>query len=284
MLQKLVREPLVHFLGLGALIFVGWFWLHPPEPSADEIVIDQRGLDHLVTLWKAQWKREPSPADVKAIIDRHVREEVFYREGLRLKLDRNDKIVKRRLAQKMEAVANDLGSLMKPVTDADLRRYLVEHDDLFRVPASYAFRQVLFLPAEMAQAEATLAALRKGGAIPEAMYERLGVPNAWSETPAPDLANAFGDDFPDELAKLPVGQWSGPIASGYGLHLVHLERRDAPDLPDFESVKPYVKREYEYQAQLAAEDAAFEDLARRYTIRVTARDVPGEVRSSLAYK
>ncbi|MAL27499.1 MAG: hypothetical protein CL820_16735 [Croceicoccus sp.] len=206
MMLRLAREPLVHFIALGTLIFGGWYWLHPPQPPMDEIVIDQREFDHLKTLWEAQWKREPSPQDVQAIIDRHVRKEVFYREGLRLNLDKNDEIIKRRLAQKMEAVAGDLGRLMKPATDDDLRAFLRDHPELFRVPQSYAFQQVLFLPTERRQAAATLASLRGGGSVPATSEARLGVPNVWPETTSIDLANAFGDGFPVQLAALPLGE------------------------------------------------------------------------------
>ncbi|MBT0666757.1 peptidyl-prolyl cis-trans isomerase [Novosphingobium profundi] len=283
-MKSLVREPLLHFLVLGGLIFAGWYWLHPPRPPVNEIVIDQNELDHLKMLWKAQWKRDPAPGDVQAIIDRHVREEVFYREGLKLGLDRNDEIVKRRISQKMEAVANDVGALMKPVTDADLAAFLEAHPDQFRLPPAYRFSQVLFVKGEEAKAQATLAALRAGQPIPAADAARLGVPNAWKDAPAPDLANAFGDAFPRELEGLPLGEWAGPIASGYGLHLVRLERRDAPHLPELDEVRAWVEREYEYQAQIDAEQAAFDTLLKDYSVRITAKGVPPATRTALAAK
>lgn len=283
-LNSLVREPLVHFLALGSLIFAGWFWLYPPEPPVNEIVIDEPELDHLKMLWKAQWKRDPSPSDVKAIIDRHIREEVFYREGVKLGLDRGDEIVKRRISQKMEAVANDVGALMKPVTDKDLQEYLANHPTLFRLPPAYSFQQVLFPKDEEAKAKAALAALQTGRPIAEADRSRLGVPNAWKDADAPQLANAFGDAFPTALDTLPVGQWSGPIASGYGLHLVRLEARHAGRLPSLDQIRPWVRREYEYQAQIDAEQAAFDTLLKDYTVRITAKDVPRQVRTALAAK
>lgn len=282
--NSLVREPLVHFLALGSLIFAGWFWLYPPEPPVNEIVIDEPELDHLKMLWKAQWKRDPSPRDIKAIIDRHVREEVFYREGVKLGLDRNDEIVKRRISQKMEAVANDVGALMKPVTDRDLQDYLAKHPDLFRLPPVYSFRQVLFLKGEEAKARAALATLQAGRPIAEADRSRLGVPNSWKDADAPQIANAFGDAFAGALDKLPVGRWAGPITSGYGLHLVRLDTRDAGRLPSLDQVRPWVRREYEYQAQIDAEQAAFDTLLKDYTVRITAKDVPGQVRAALAAK
>ena len=200
----------------------------------------------------------------------HVRKEVFYREGLRLNLDKNDEIIKRRLAQKTEAVAGDLSRLMKPATDDDLRAFLRDHPELFRVPQSYAFQQVLFLPTERRQAAATLASLRGGGSVPATSEARLGVPNVSPETTSIDLANAFGDGFPAQLAALPLGEWAGPVESGYGLHLIRIDRRDAAHMPDFAAVKSLVQREYEYQAQLNAEDATFQSPLANYKVRVTA--------------
>ncbi|MGE0054007.1 MAG: hypothetical protein AB7S74_07345 [Hyphomicrobium sp.] len=146
MLRQIVREPLVHFLVVGGLLFAAWSWLAPHKtagPGEDIIVIDQARLDHLKTLWKAQWKREPAPEDVAAIIDRDLRQEVFYREALRMGLDRDDEIVRTRLAQKMEAVANDLSTLMDPPTEDRLRAFQAERADLFTLPPAFAFRQVL---------------------------------------------------------------------------------------------------------------------------------------------
>ncbi|MXO61256.1 hypothetical protein GRI89_17060 [Altererythrobacter salegens] len=282
MLARLVREPLVHFIALGALIFAAWYWINPPRPPVDEIVIDQPQLDHLKALWKAEWKRDPSPDDVKAIIDRHLRKEIFYLEAMRMNLDQNDEIIKRRLAQKMEAVAGDVSRLMKPVTDDELRIYMKRRPDLFAQPQSIGFRQVLFLTSERSAALATLAALREGNPVPEAQEDRMGVPNDWGVTAGPDIANAFGDDFAAELAKVPVGKWEGPIASGYGLHLVYVDKREDAHQPSFESVRPYVQREYDYQAQRDAEQAAYDALRKRYTVRITAEGVPADVQLALA--
>ena len=150
MLKSIFREPLVHFLVLGGLLFTAWNWLAPQEnagPQAEVITLDQARLDHLQTLWTAQWKRDPSPEDLKAIIDRHLRQEVFYREALRMGLDKDDDIIRTRLAQKMEAVSSDLSMLIQPPTEEQLRAFHAARPDLFTLPQAYAFQQVLtYLP------------------------------------------------------------------------------------------------------------------------------------------
>jgi hypothetical protein len=226
MLRQIAREPLVHFLVLGGLLFAAWAWVAPQQTAGsgdDVIVVDQARLDHLKTLWKAQWKRDPAPQDVAAIIDRHVRQEVFYREALRMGLDQDDEIIRTRLAQKMEAVASDLSTLMEPPTEDQLRAFHAERPDLFTLPQAFAFRQVLYLPSEAAEKlKVTLASLRSGGEMPPDRLRKLSVPLDWPLTPAQTLENSFGGGFADALSKLPVGRWSGPVRSGLGLHLVQV--------------------------------------------------------------
>jgi peptidyl-prolyl cis-trans isomerase C len=277
------RDPLLHFFLLGGIVF-GWYsWLHRDAPAVpdedDQIVVDQAELDHLVGLWKVQWKRDPASGDVAAIIDRHLRQEVFYREALKLGLDRNDGIIRERLAQKMEAVANDLSVLTKPPTEARLREYFHSREAFFTLPRAYAFRQVLFLPGEPQVEErmqATLAALRQGAPVPTERRNKLSLPVEWPMIAENDLDNAFGGDFSAALRALPVGQWAGPVRSGYGWHLVEVESRRAPELPPFEEVRDYVAREYEYQSVLEAQDRLYRNLLAKYEVTITA-DVPRNV-------
>lgn len=289
MLAKLLREPIVHFFGFGAVIF-GAFFLQdsgdaPVQASADEIVIDQAQVDHLTQLWKLRWKRDPAPDDLAAIIDRHLRQEVFYREALKLNLDHNDGIVRKRLAQKMEAVANDLSTLMKPATDERLRAYFHSREDFFTLPAAYAFRQVLLLEDEDnldARVETLKGELNGGGAIPANRRSKLSVANDWSLTPINRLDNAFGRQFASSLEGLPKGEWAGPVRSGYGWHLVKVERHQPSTLPPFEEVREFVAREYEYQSVLQAQDQVYRNLLAKYEVNITADGIPANVREELS--
>jgi peptidyl-prolyl cis-trans isomerase C len=282
---RLLREPFVHFLVLGALIFGAYAWLDG-EPAAqnndNRIVIDQGELDHLTGLWKRQWKRDPAPSDVAAIIDRHLRQEIFYREALKMNLDHNDEIIKKRLAQKMEAIADDLSTLMRPPTNEQLREYYESHADFFKLPKAYAFKQVLFLPGEAKGMEATLASMRGGAGVPRDRMNKLSVPVEWSLTSVRDIDNAFGGGFSAALDDLPVGEWSRPVQSGYGSHLVFIERKEEARVPDFEEVRDYVAREYEYRSVLEMQDQVYGELLDKYEVSITAEDVPAEIRAKFA--
>ncbi|MEW9838412.1 peptidyl-prolyl cis-trans isomerase [Mesorhizobium marinum] len=283
----MLKEPLVHFLLAGGVLFAAYTWLNPaPAPGGDSrIVLDQAQFDHLKNLWKAQWKRDPAPDDVKAIIDRYLRQEVFYREALRMGLDHNDDIIRKRMSQKMEAVASDLSTLMQPPTDEQLRAFFQEREDLFRLPQAYAFRQVLFLanePQAEVKIKAVLASLRQGGTVPQDRRNKLALAEDWPLSSVQELDNAFGGGFAEALHDLPLGAWSGPVRSGYGWHLVRLERSQPPSLPDFEEVKDFVARQYEYYSVLDAQDRVYEELLAKYDVAITAGDVPAAALDGLS--
>jgi len=285
MLSRLARDPLLHFVVLGALLFAAYSWVGPgrgADRREDRIVIDQAQLDHLEAMWRAQWKRDPAPGDVAAIIDRHLRQEVFYREALKRNLDHNDEIIKRRLAQKMEAVASDLGTLMQPPTEQQLRAFYDGRKDLFMQPRAFAFRQVLFLPEEAnerSRMKAVLVSLQQGAAVPSDRQNKAALRDDWPLTSAATLDNAFGPGFAKALEDLPLGTWSGPVRSGYGWHLVLMQEKRDPRLPDFDEVRDIVSKQHEYYAVLEAQDRMYAELLKGYTVSLTAADIPAEIRS-----
>ncbi len=282
MIKTIIREPLFHFAVLGGLLFSAWSWLSPStsaEGNIDTIVIDQSRLNHLETLWKAQWKRDPAPEDVAAIIDRHLRQEVFYREALKMGLDQDDDIIRTRLAQKMEAVASDLSSLMNPPTDAELRAFHQQRADLFTLPDAIAFEQILFLPSEMdsPESEQLLASLQAGGGLPADRLKKLSVSSDWELTSVQAINNSFGSDFSETLAQAPVGEWVGPIRSGLGFHLVRVRKNEPAHLAPFDEIKEYVAQQHEYYAVLDAQKEMFQALLNRYQVQITANNVPKKV-------
>lgn len=282
---RLAKEPFVHFLLLGCLIFTAYYWLNRDQVQEDQIVIDQQELDHLRKLWSIQWKREPNTSEIKALLERYVRQEVFYREALRMNLDRNDEIIRKRLSQKMESVASDLGTLMKPANDEELRAFFDQHPQLFQRAPSYTFRQVLLSPSEVndkTQLGDVLVRLQNGEAIPQIMRNKLSVPNEWPRTPAPELENAFGGDFTQALANVPLRQWSGPVRSGYGWHLVFVESRQGLMLPEFEEVREYVAQEHAYVAEREIQERVYRELLARYRVTITAANLPAEAKASFA--
>jgi PPIC-type PPIASE domain len=277
MLKSLLREPLVHFLLLGAALFALDAWLRPTAATAanTEIVVSEARIRNLAQNFRRTWQRPPTREELDGLVESHVREEVLYREALALGLDRDDTIIRRRLQQKIEFISEEAAALAKP-TDEELNAYLKANADAFRVEPRATFSQVYLDPRKRsstleADAKRLLAALNGGSASPDPaqLGDRLMMLEHRYEGGAKaEVARLFGNDFADALVKQPVGKWVGPIASGYGVHLVKVESLAAGGTPALDEVRPLVEREWANVRRQEVGKAFYERLRAKYAIKV----------------
>jgi parvulin-like peptidyl-prolyl isomerase len=276
-----LREPLLHFLVLGAALFLLYDWFGDAEApvARDRIVVDEAELTRLSQQFRRTWLRPPTRTELAGLAEDFVREEILYREALALGLDKNDLVIRRRLRQKMEFLNADL--TMAAPTEADLEAYLRDNPDAFRRPASYSFRQVFVqLGADdgeaLARARALLARLRSGDAAGDdanALGDPTLLPAEMQRVSAREIANNFGTEFAAELSALASDGWSGPLRSAYGLHLVELTAKEPGGLPALEEVRPLVEREWTNARRQAMEARFYEALRGRYEVEIRLPDV-----------
>jgi hypothetical protein len=207
-----------------------------------------------------------------------VREEVYYREGMALGLDRDDTVIRRRLKQKLEFVAEAAGIAAEP-TDEDLRAYLEQRRDAYRTDARLSFVHV-FLSAERrgdrveqdaARVLGTLQSSR-GAVDPAALSDPTLLEIRFEDVPLRDIAAQFGDEFAERVAQLPVGEWQGPIESGYGLHLVLVGARTDDRAPELDEVRDTLRRDWLNERRIAANEAYYQSLLQRYTVTIEGRE------------
>ena len=267
-LRGLAREPLVHFLLLGVLLFVLYGWLNRQGFAApDEILVSQQQVEGLVLQFQRVWQRTPTAAERQTLIDSWVRDEVYYREALAMGLERDDPIVRRRMSQKIQFIL-DSGTPAAP-TDAELQQWLDDHADKYRIEPAYALQQVYFDPARRGEKTAsdiatTLRALEDGRAVTgdsTLLPEQL-------DGSATDVARTFGEEFESALRTIPVGSWQGPVESGFGLHLVFIEKREDGRVAPLADVRETVERDLLHAKAQAANDAYYESLRSKYAVRV----------------
>jgi PPIC-type PPIASE domain len=273
--MKFFREPLVHFVLLGAAIFTAYQLLNRESPAGPQsIVVSPGQIEHMVGAFVRAWQRPPNDDEVKGLIDQYVREEIFAREAMKLGLDQNDVIIRRRLQQKMEFIADDFAAGLEP-TEAELAAYLAKHPDDFRQDQRTTFRQVYLNPEKRgdklaAEAAQMLADLKAQGA--QADTSELGEPSllppALANEPQRGIENAFGGEFAAQLAKLPVGEWSGPVPSGFGSHLVFLEQRTAGRVPALAEVRAQVEREWVNERRTETNKKFLDALLKQYAVTI----------------
>jgi hypothetical protein len=275
-MKALLREPLVHFLLLGALLFAVDAWLRPSSSSAPaEIVVSEARVRALAQNFARTWQRPPTREELDGLIEGFVREEVMLREALALGLDRDDAIVRKRMQQKVEFIAEGAIDAVPP-TDAELAAYLQQHPERFRALPSYTFAQVYLDPTRRGAAlQAGAATLRvrlartRSAAEAAALGDRLLLLEpAYDGVPHDEVAKLFGDAFAQALAQQPVGEWVGPLASGYGVHLVRVDRRDGGGVPSLDAVRPLVEREFTNARRKQAMQEFYDKLRAKYTVTV----------------
>ena len=274
MLKRLLREPLVHFLLLGALLF-GWSaWQGGGGAASNRIVITPGVVDYLASGFHRTWRRPPNELELKGLIDEHVKEEIAAREAMAMGLDRDDIVIKRRLRQKLEFLLVD-DAAAAPPTDAELKAWLERHPDAFRVEPQVSFRQVLLRADRRgvsARSDATQLLARLRSAEPGVDTAKFGdasmLPADMPLQPLREVSNAFGQDFADALLKLTPGQWSGPVESSFGLHLVFVRARSDGAAAELATVRPLVEREVLAERRKAEMQALYERLLAKYPVSI----------------
>ena len=269
-----IKEPLLHFIVLGALVFALYGFIGPDQPADDEILVTRGQQEHLVTAFTRTWQRPPTQSEFTGIVNDWIREEIAYREGLRLGLDSNDTIIRRRLRQKLEVLADDIVSMAEP-SEEMLRQYLEENIADYSLEPIYTLRQVYFNVDERGaaaeqDAEQALLMLETDSVLtnPEDLGDRLTVPYQHVRKSESELAGSFGGSFVDNLVDLEVGKWQGPFLSGYGLHLVFIEEV-LPGRPlTLEEAERDVRRDWDNEQRVRAIDALYEQLRKDYTITI----------------
>jgi len=272
-MKTLLKEPLLHFLLLGAAIFAT-YGLMPTHGATDQerIVVTQGRIEALATAFGRTWRRPPTVEELDGLIRDYVREEVSAREAIALGLDKDDTVIRRRLRQKLEFVSEDLAAQAEPTED-QLRAYLEAHPAAFRVAPRFTFRQVFLSPERRGEnlsrdAAGMLTQLRQGGADAKLLGDSLLLDRQFDAIPADDVVKQFGEQFAARLAELPTREWQGPIPSGYGAHLVFVIARTEERLPPLEEVRDGVRREWANARRRQANDEFYAALLQRYTVIV----------------
>lgn len=276
--RRVVREPLVHFVLLGGLLFGGYNLLNdePRAGDANRIVVDAAQVTNLAHMFERTWMRPPTRAELSGLVENHIKEEILYREALALGLDRDDLVIRRRMRQKMEFLNTDLLEPAPP-TEAELRAYLDAHMDRFRISEQLSFTQVFLKQDSQKRAKVVLQQL--AGRLPsELALDKVGdaslLPGVMRQADRQELERVFGKDLVAKLLTAPLQKWSGPHVSPYGLHLVYLSERRSAREPPLAEVRQAVEREWLAARQRDANEAFYQALRQHYTIDVVYPEPP----------
>jgi parvulin-like peptidyl-prolyl isomerase len=277
--RKFFREPLFHFLLIGAGLFLLFGWRGGPAslpagqtaPLSAKIVVTQDDIDQTIATFTKTWQRPATEEEAKGLVEDLVRNEIYYREALAIGLDRDDGVIRRRMRQKMEFILEDITAQVEP-TDEDLRAFMRKHPDSYLVDPEIAFRHVYINAAKRGKNAGTdaLEILSKlnAGADPDAVGDPFLLASEVPLSPLWDVSKQFGEPFSRKLLALKPNSWAGPVPSGFGLHLVFVRKRLRGRLAELKDVREMVRRDWMAERQKELKDAAYAKLRERYVVTV----------------
>lgn len=273
-LKRLASEPLLHFVLIGAALFlIGGQKAADGPLQRNEIVITEGDIDQMLVAWHAQGLPQPSPDAIRGMVEAKIREEVLYREAIAMGLDQDDIIVKRRLAQKMDFLAEDLSALNEPTTE-ELRAWFAAHREDFAQPPRISFRHVYYSfdtrgpnARDLAAKEITAPAGPQDG-------DRFMFQNSYAERTETELRTTFGPAFARDVFALEPGRWAGPVESGYGWHAVFVESRMPSAIPAFDEVENDVKAAFLEARRAEFRQEAYRVMREKYKIVLPKFETP----------
>ena len=279
MLKKWLREPLLHFLLIGAMLFFAYSFQNneQADPNINRIVISQATVDSLIKNWEKKWQRPPIEDELNGLIEEAVREQVLYKEALALGLDRNDPVVRRRMAQKIKFISSDIVAQIEP-GEEQLEAYLAANPERFELPAYISFVQI-YLSADRRgtslKEDARIMLLDIEQSAAEIDTSTMGDPfmfgQVYDNLSDFEVARVFGRKFTDAIFKLPVDKWQGPVHSGLGYHLVRIESSTPSQQARLSDVRDKVRFEWTAEQRRNMDQALYHGLRQKYQITL-----PGE--------
>lgn len=268
-MKKLLREPLLHFLLIGAALFAVFEMVNDRSPgnSDNHIVVSAGRIAQLENIFTKTWQRSPTAEEIKGLVDDFILEEIYYRQAVAIGIDRDDTVIRRRLRQKFEFLTDDMAAAAIPGVE-ELASYLAAHPDIFMRDTTYTFEQV-YINADRpgvdleSKVASKLSALRDGKTVEG---DSGLLPTFFNQIPRRVVDSNFGSDFSTRLDLLPLKGWHGPIESGLGLHLIRMGTRGEGTLPELAEIRPIVEREWAHDKRLETRRIINEQLLNDYEV------------------
>lgn len=271
--KRLLQEPLIHFMVFAFVIFGAYALFSPQRETApDQIFITDGKIDQIASLFAKTWQREPTVVELKGLVDDYVKEEIYYREAKKLNLDIDDTVIRRRLQLKMEFLIDSTADSLTP-SDLELDSFLKANPSRFEIETKVAFQQVFLDTGRHGDkinqdAAAILKLLRTNASIdPTTLSDPSLLPSQLPLTAKSSIVQTFGSKFGDALALAMPGQWTGPLESGYGMHLVRITDRVMGGIPTLNEARDVVTREWINEMRKKLEESRLGELRKRYQVR-----------------
>ena len=268
--MKILKEPLLHFLAIGAAFFVLYAWLNPGDlGSGQRIVVDEGRVRSLSESFERTWNRAPTGDELARLIEEFALEEIYYRQALEMGLDENDAVIRRRLRQKLEFLSTSMATVTQP-EESELQSFLDQYREQYRRPDRYSFEQIYVNPARSAaELEQRLAELESALANGlDVQGDDTLIAKTFDNASSYQVDNVLGRGFAQQLDELELEEWSPPLRSGLGFHFVKVHAREVGEVPALDEIRAAVLRDWSYEKETETRREIERELLAKYEIVV----------------
>ena len=272
-MKHLLREPFVHFVLLGGLLFVGHSaWQTHVTKSDRTILVSPAEMERQAQIFASENQRAPSDADLEGLLFAHIEEQALMREAKRLGLDEDDTIIRRRLAQKMRFMIDDIGAPELP-SRSELEAWFKDNPDRFMRPETRSFEHIYLSPKGRSETVVSVAQAKLDDPALDADWKYQSDPFmtglSFTKLAQPAVQRDFGTAFAKNLFALPnTSGWQGPINSAFGVHLVRLTNVTTEYLPEFTTIQAEVEAVWLDEAKRIENTEALKNLIGKYRVEV----------------
>lgn len=270
-MNKLFKEPLFHFLLIGAGLFLIYEWMNTEKPADREtILITEFEVERLLSSYEKNWGQKPDSLSLTKLLDEYVRSEIFYREALEMNLEHNDEIIKRRLRQKYEFLVKDLSEQDDPETQ-DLEEFYHKHQENYQSERKLSFSHIYFSPDKRKYPRKDAEKVRKvlgetRGEDAKNYGDDFHLQTFYAKRTYRDIVQNYGKKFSDTLFSKSSLGWQEPIASGYGFHVVYISDIEDSKVLPFEQVQLQVKEDWKNAALTDFNEELYKSLQNKYEV------------------
>ncbi len=267
MLKNFITERLVHFLVIAILLFIIFEQGNSDNDNPNTITVSQGRIDQIKQSFLTRWNREPLAKELDNALHHYAINEMYLREARSLNMDVGDKVIDRRLRQKIDFLIEDLVTTKEPTT-TELMQYYQKNITKYQSLPIFSFQQVHFSvdgdKVTLQQKINQQKALISQGHEPRGELKLL--PYQVSNQNSLQINRVFGSNFSEQLISAPLSSWSGPIESSHGVHFVLLNQRTPASNKAFDVVKSAVQADWQYDNLQLAKASFEQQLLQSYTI------------------